>query len=77
MVNKNILGITVLCVMLLVIASFLIGMSYKETKLSKDFTESINICEDGGQILRMYIAGENDIRPECFGEKPALEVHFG
>ncbi len=60
----------------IVICGVIGGFTY-DNILHDDLVESINICEEDKQILRMYKASDGDVVVECFGELPNIDVHVG
>ena len=76
MENKIKIIMSILFIVSFICGGFL-GSGIKESNISKDFQESINYCEDDGQILRAYSSSYNDINVECFGElSDTAEIHI-
>jgi len=75
--NKKRVLIAVVIGVVLLAAGFFAGKVYENNRLSYDFVESIEYCEDNDQVLRLWDWGSDkpDIRPECWGELGEGDLH--
>jgi len=52
------------------------GAATKESNMQATLSQSIEVCEDNGQVLRLYNIDTDSVKAECYGELGALDVHI-
>jgi len=52
------------------------GANAKESNMQAILSQSIEVCEDNDQVLRLHNADTDSVKAECYGEKKPLEVHW-
>ena len=73
--DKRMKWVYILGMVVFFVIGVAIGGMITEGIMHNDFIESMESCEDQGQVLRVYEMSVGDVRVECFGNKPDIELH--